>query len=74
MSNYQKWKNMSNYNNIIIILAAVYIAERLELQGNFFEPQNPRFIIKKGYNSARTTHQIQISELNAKNWSSLNFL
>ena len=51
---------MSNYNNIIIILAAVYIAERLELQGNFFEPQNPRFIIESGfksragYNGART--------------------
>ena len=60
MSNFQKWKNVSNYNNIIIILAAVYIAERLELHGNFFEPQNPRFIIESGfksragYNGART--------------------
>ena len=63
MSNYQKRKNISNYNNIIIILAAVYIAERLELQGNFFEPQNPRFIIESGfksragYNGARTVYE-----------------
>ena len=53
---------MSNYNNIIIILAAVYIAERFELHGNFFELQNPRFIIESGfksragYNGARTVY------------------
>ena len=60
LPNYQKWKNRSNYDNIITILAAVYTAERFELQGNFFEPQNPRFIIESGfksragYNGART--------------------
>ena len=48
-----------------MILAAVYIAERLELQGNFFEPQNPRFIIESGfksragYNGARTVFKIR---------------
>ena len=35
----------------MIILAAVYISERFELQGNFFEPQNPRFIIESGFKS-----------------------
>ena len=45
-----------------VILAAVYIAERFELLGNFFQPQNPRFVIKSGfksragYNGARTVN------------------
>ena len=32
-------------------LAAVYTAERFALQGNFFGPQNPRFIFKSGFKS-----------------------
>ena len=42
--------------------AAVYIAERVVLQGNFSEPKNPRFIIESGFksragnNGARTVY------------------
>ena len=32
-------------------LAAVYATERLVFTRNFSEPQNPRFIIKSGFNS-----------------------
>ena len=31
--------------------SAVYAAERSLVQGNFYEPQNPQFIIKNGFKS-----------------------